>query len=167
MASLVSTQNAANSIAEDLFVKGNLLFSDGYQLRTTNLRTVTTTIVGANSDGYREDFGTEAYFKWITGFVQLTPDAVIVSDGPNNCLRLVDRKTRLTSTYIGKCYSSSGKGYEDGADSKFSGPNGLIIDQVQKNMLIVADSDNNALRAVHTSDKIVTTLVKLDRLVDP
>ena len=92
---------------------------------------------------------------------------MIISDGANNCLRLVDRKTRLTSTYVGKCYYSSGKGYEDGADSKFSGPTGLIKDQVQKNMLIVADSDNNALRAVHTSDKIVTTLVKVNRLVDP
>ena len=98
LGSLVSTQRAVNSIAEDLFVKGNLLFSDGYQLRTTNLRTVTTTIVGANSDGYREDFGTEAYFKLITGFVQLTPDTVIISDGANNCLRLVDRKTQPRPT---------------------------------------------------------------------
>ena len=167
MFSLVNTKNSVNTIAEDLYIKGNFLFADGTKLRTTNLRTVTTTHVGGESKGYNEDYGTNAEFYWITGFVQLTPDMVVLSDAGNNCMRLVDRKTRLTSKYAGICYYSSGKGYEDGADSKFSSPSGVIKDQVKKDMLIIADSGNNALRTMHTNDKVVTTLVKLDRLIEP
>ena len=97
---------AVTHIEEDKYRPGFVLFSQGHALKTSD--GVTTQVIAGSpaqfgSYGYREGKGTSARFYLINGFYQITPSLVIVVDNGNCCLRQVDRRTNMTSTYIGAC----------------------------------------------------------------
>ena len=82
---------------EDLFIPGNIVYSEGKSLKTTNGRTKQLIAGDSGVYGYAEGIGVDAYFKYIASFLQLNSTTLLVVDSGNHCLRLVDRITTTTS----------------------------------------------------------------------
>ena len=101
--------------------------------------------------------GAEARFNMITGFTQISEKLVIVADCSNYCLRLIDHTTRNTSEFSGLCKSCR---YKGGVQAEYCGPIAVVIDQRDKNKLLVVDQYNEALRIVNLTSRAVGTFVK-------
>lgn len=148
MTSLISTSNYVNRLEQDLCIPGNILFSDGFVLKTTD--GISTTTVAGSSQGHTVALGQQAKFTWISGFRQISRTQVIVVDTNSNCLRLVDRVTLHTPVYAGLCGSA---GYSHGtASARFNSPWGMILDEKTAGMLLVADRNNDAIRHVQGTE---------------
>ena len=89
-------------IEEDLINHGNILFSDGSSLKTTN--GINTSLIAgkASMHGYYESTGDTARFRRITGFLQ-TASLVLAVDSGNRCLRTIKRSTHKTWPVSGHC----------------------------------------------------------------
>lgn len=160
---LKRTDDKVYHMAEDLWRQGFILFSDGNSVKTTNGAT-TETIAGQSKGGYREGQGTQAMFNATYGFVQQSSTLVIVVDRYNHCLRSLDRRTRMTEVFAGRCRKSGFR--NDGAKSMFDEPHSIIRDLKSKSYL-VTDLGNNAIRKVASDTKSVSTLKKSDSLRKP
>ena len=91
-------------IEEDLFKHGNVLFSDGSSLKTTNGLTTSLIAGKASMQGYNESTGDMARFRLISGFLQsVSTLAVLAVDSGNRCVRLIDRRTNETGPVVGRC----------------------------------------------------------------
>ena len=91
-------------IEEDLFKHGNILFSDGSSLKTTN--GIATSLIAGNASvqGHNESTGDTARFRNITGFLQDVFEwRVLAVDSGNMCLRTIDRRTNETEPAVGHC----------------------------------------------------------------
>lgn len=142
-----------------MYKPGNIIYTDYSSLKTSD--GVTSTLIAGNTteQGYREGRGAEARFYRITGFTQITQNHVVVADILNNCLRMIDRQTRVTSVFSGDCYS---RGYTDG--SQFYNPQSVIRDLKDESQLLVADKYNKAVRSVDVNTGDVSTFVKSELL---
>lgn len=141
-------------MATDNYLPGNILFSDVHTLKTTDRNSVTL-IVGS-LEGYEDGVGNVAEFNWITGFYQLNKTHVLLSDSVNCCLRLVNRLTNETSSYVGNC---TNRGYEDGVgiSVKFQNPQAMLLDIKNTSRLLLADEYNGAVRTVERFAPIAGT----------
>lgn len=76
----------------------------------------------------------------------------------NRCLRRVDRRTNVTTTYSGEC----GKlGYRDGVDALFYLPLSLIRDSKNSSQLILSENIYASLRTVEIpGQRKVSTLLR-------
>lgn len=139
----------------DLFTPGNILFSDGSSLKTTDGST-TKSIVGlATSAGYVYSKGTSARFSTITGFKQISRTQVVVCDLNNYILRLVDRVDLSTEILAG---SSRSYGLDDGYAAKFKTPYGVVQDPRNPDKLFISDYGNNRIRSFDMKTKFTSTL---------
>lgn len=144
----------------DLEINSTIIYSDFTGLRMF-MGAGEETVVGEPTEGgsgrrgYREGVGTEAWFNWITGFVQVNQTSIIVVDSDNHCLRLVDRKSRQTSTFAGTCETL---GRNDGSNAKFDQPFCVIKDPNKPNKLLVTDKSNYAVRQVDAITGSTVTL---------
>lgn len=147
MTTFLHTETYVYHMEPDLYINGNILFSDNCALKTTD-GTTTITIAGhATICDFYNGIGTLARFKEIFGFRQISPTEVVVLDGQHHCLRLLNRITLMTTGYAGSCESG---GYSDGTVSaKFMSPRSVIDDFKHPGMLIVTDSLNHAIRNVN------------------
>ena len=142
-------------IAEDEFVPGNLLFADGHALKTTD-GTTTSLIAGSSiSAGYLEDVGSNARFRGIFSFIQLSRSLIVLADIGNSCFRNVDRTTNLTSTYSGNC---TNRGDRDGVDALFNSPISIIQDVKNNTQLLIADLCLGSLKKIIVGNKHVSTI---------
>ena len=160
----------------DLKNDGNILFSEGPSLKTTDGSTTVNIAGDLRIPGYKDDRNNEARFRDITGFHQLNKQEVVIADKYNHCLRKVNRDTGVTSTFAGRC------GYEvfqDGPidSALFYNPTGVfgplgvhshestnrdskLKDLPLLGFLYVTDSGNMAIRGIHVKDGAVKTIVK-------
>ena len=80
-------------VEEDLFVPGNIIFSDNYALKTTNGVKASVIVGNSTAAGYQNGHGVYARFNHIRSFIQLSVIEAVLLDSFNRCLRKVDRRT--------------------------------------------------------------------------
>ena len=148
MTTLIETDSYVSHIEPDLFIQGNILYIDNCALKTTDGVT-STTIAGHSTTCYHHfAVGLLARFQELHGFRQISPSEVVVADYNQHCLKLIDRITLQVSRYAGYCGSS---GYVTGTSgARFSHPHTIISDIKRPGMLLVTDSNNDAVRHVNT-----------------
>lgn len=97
-------------------------------------------------------------FDLVTGFIQLTPDVIIVSDELNHCLRFLDRKTYSTHTFAGTCQKA---GWRNGALLKalFFRPTSLIT---YHQFLYAIEYGNEAIRKIDHQNDIVSRILSFE-----
>lgn len=158
MSTFTTTEHYVYHMEVDEYIEGNILFSDGSALKTTD-GTETKTIAGqAIQGGYREGLGTTARFKDVSGFHQISSSKVILADNANRCIRLVDRRTRHTQTFFGSCAKA---GYPDvGPLALLNQPFGIIPDNQDQHMLLVTDIYNKAILHLNILSRDVSTFFK-------
>ena len=148
----------------DKFVEGNILFSDGHALKTSDGASLHPIVGNSKLYGYEEGTGSFARFRYIGGIYQLNRTHVVVSDYGNHCLRMVHRETNHTTIFMGRC---GVRGYRDGVNPLFSHPWSINLLSNNPLMVIVSDRGNNALRAVNLFNTNVSTLPLGYQLDDP
>ena len=105
-------------------------------------------------DGHRVGNGRDARFGWLRGSATDSKGNYYVSDSSNHCIYRITPTADVT-VY---CGTSRGYGYVNGEAemAQFSGPLGLCFDGDDN--LLVADSNNHAIRLVRREDRSVITL---------
>ena len=150
MTTFVTTESNVNHIEADQYVPGNILFSDGHALKTTD-GTTTWLIAGSpSSSGYSTSSGSSARFYYLSGFHQVSATRVFLVDRNNHCMRMLDRTSNASYvSYAGYCRSS---GYADGTSrARFYYPQSAIADKKATGRLLVTDQSNHAIRHVYTN----------------
>lgn len=105
-----SDDTMVTHMEEDLHKAGSIIYSTFYGLWTMNLQTLKVKLIVGNDNNtvsYQEGIGSQARFNGIYGFTQLSSEQVIVADGLNDCIRLVDRVSGETSKLAGRCGSDT------------------------------------------------------------
>ena len=146
-------------IEEDRFIPGNILFSDGSSLQTTNGKTKQV-IVGVSTEiGYQNRLGSERY-STITGFHQISADEVLIVDSGNNCIRSADRRRIKTEqNFAGSCgYDSK---FSDGSNPTFRQPHSIIPDILNPGTLLVTDTFFQAIRQLNTQSRVASTFLRI------
>ena len=156
----ISTSGLVDHMKLDRLRPGFLLYTGSRALMISD--GTTTHLIAGSLDGYREGVGAEARFWDITGFAQISEKLVVVADWGNHCMRLIDRTTNNTSVLSGQCGLRGG--YKDGRPGQFSGPWSVVIDQKDKNQLLITDDWNAAVRTVDVMSRAAGTFVKSDPL---
>lgn len=152
----IDTPESVFHLEEDLYIKGNILFSGYYSIRTTDGR-VHSLVAGGTSRGYNEGIGSAARFYGLYGFIQIRSTHVILADNSNHCIRVLDRESRETSKLAGTCTQI---GYRDGYDALFFAPFGITSHWDNENLVLVAATDNDAVRIVNINSGYTSTLIK-------
>lgn len=82
-----------------------------------------------------------------------------VVDSGNNSIRAIDISIKIGGARVSTIAGNTDGGFVDGigASAYFFNPKGITINTA-RNMLYVADTFNNAIRAINTSTYMVTTL---------
>ena len=157
----ISTANVVDHMELDRYRPGFIIFTNEHALMTSDRRTTHLIAGSSNQRGYREGLGADAWFWDITGFAQISEKLVVVADSNNHCMRLMDRTTNNTSAFSGQCKPH---GYQDGRPGQFYYPYSVVMDQKDKNQLLITDCLNNAARTVAMKSQVVGTFVKSDSL---
>lgn len=135
-----------SQIAEDLFVPGNILFSEKLAMKTTNGTQVT---ILADGD--------ENTVLTISSFLQLNSTVIVISDSYEYCLHQLSRHDLQFSEFAGACEQ---QGTDDGAllNATFLFPTVMVRNgNTPSDRLFVAD--DNAIRYVDLASNIVGTIV--------
>ena len=142
---------------------GNLYVADGGVHLGTNLGTnsirkinvVTaevSTVAGTGSYGVANGPTATAEFRQPHGLA-VAGNYVYVADRQNNTIRRIDLVARTVQDFAG----SGIAGFRDGpaVDAQFDAPHRVIVDG---NRLLVADTNNNRIRAIDLQTNMVSTL---------
>ena len=126
MTTFIETDSYVYHMEPDLFIKGNILYTDNCALKTTDGVT-STTIAGHSTTCYHPiAVGLLARFEWPSGFRQISPSEVVITGFYLHCLKLIDRTTLQVSLYAGYCGSLD---YVTGTSAaRFSLPYSIISD---------------------------------------
>jgi len=132
-----TTTALVHHIEKDDCIPGNILFADGYSLRTTNGFSISTIAGSPTSSGYNDSSGTSGRFGYLFGFYQKNRTHVIVADYDNNCLRMVDRTIGHISQFAGTCRSA---GHRDGrvGYAYLKAPFQMVLDKTTPTTLILS-----------------------------
>ena len=145
----------------DWYRPGFIVYTDKHALMTYDGTTYHLIAGKSTQTGYKEGVGADARFYDITGFTQISEKLVVVADHWNYCMRLIDRSTNKTSVFSGQCESG---GNQDGRPGRFHYPHSVVIDQRDKNQLLITDYYNAAVRTVDVKSQAVGTFVRYDSL---
>lgn len=156
MTTYATTENYVYHLKAVLYKVGNILFSVYCAIKTTDGITSSLIAGSAQSHGYQNGRGGDARFVYIDGFMQLSPDQILLADTHNHCVRSVDRATNRTSDYEGNCTSS---GDIDRTDGLFRFPMSVLIDINNPNHLIIAEFAG-ALRSLNIVTKSLSTILR-------
>ena len=140
-----------HGVAVDL--SSNVIVADTYNHR---IRIITpggavTTLAGS-TQGFSDDTGTSARFRYPHGVAVDSSNNVIVADTYNHCIRKIT-PSGLVTTLAGQ--SSAGVLDAIGTNARFEYPQGVAVDSSID--VIVADTGNHRIRKV-SSGGVVTTL---------
>ena len=133
---------------------GNLFFTDSTNHQVIRIATDgTETIFGTGEVGETDGSADTAQFSQPTGLAAATDGTVFVADTGNHRIRAISTTGTIT-TLVGTGEDSFTDG--DSSAVRFSGPQGLAIDD--DGLLYVADTGNNRIRVVDTTDGTTSTL---------
>jgi len=151
--------NGPSSVAFDS--KGNLYIADtgNYAVRKVDVQTgKISSYAGTGTPGYSGDgqAASAALLSNVKGLAVDGADNLYIADSGNNSIRMVTAQTLVISTVTG----SGTAGYSgDGAaaiNALLSAPSGVSLDQAGN--LYIADTNNEAIRKVAASNKVITTV---------
>lgn len=125
--------------------QGNVYVADWYNnaIRKIDRYQQVTTIAGTGSEGYNDGSGTTAQFNTPSDVALYHGDQLLVADGFNHRIRLINLNDNSVSTLAG-----SGKaGFQDGKDTvaRFNGPAGIVVSD---SIIYVSDYFNNRIRKI-------------------
>ena len=127
-------------IEEDLFKPGNVLFSDGSSLKTTNGIATSLVTGSASIQGYNESTGDTARFRRITGFLQVASTSeVLAVDSGNMCLRAIDRRTNETKPVVGRYMGMYPNALHKAVRSNFISPSKIMNDIRNSQKVFIID----------------------------
>jgi sugar lactone lactonase YvrE len=129
--------------------------TDNNAIRRVTTAGVVTTLAGlAGSSGTADGSGSTARFNGPSGIVVNATGNLYVADTLNHTIRRIIT-TGVVSTIAGVAGES---GFADsyGSFARFYGPQGLALDA--SGNLLVADTNNNAIRRIVTGSGVVTTV---------
>ena len=100
--------------------------------------------------------------------MQLGAGLVVAVDRNNDCLRSINRISKLTETFVGVCEKTgSNDDYLTSGTARFSGPWDVIVNNQNTSLLYVTDEYNDAIRLVNIKTKMVSTLVSSSNIDNP
>ena len=121
MTTFLHTESFVYHLERDLYIPGNILFSDRYAMKTTDGSSTSLIAGSATQAGYVEGAGSHARFNNISSFLQLSPNQVLIADIRNHCLRSLNRRTNRTNRHAGNC---THQGKQNGVNALLSHPGG-------------------------------------------
>lgn len=156
-AATAATLNAPQGIATD--AAGNLYIADtqNNKIRFLDMSTgLISTYVGTGSAGYSGD-GANASSATLNGptGLFLTPSGVLyIADTGNNVIRTIATHSGLISTFAGTGTAGSNGDGGNATVAELSAPSDVVADT--SGNVYIADTGNNRLREVNTTDVIST-----------
>lgn len=129
---MTSYSNSAESrvyyMQTDNFLPDHVLYSDGCALKTLSIKFREGHNIAGNATdcGYAEGVGKDAKFDIIPSFTQLNSTHVLLADYGNHCIRMVDRRLNLTTTFVGEC-NNSGNANGKLLESRLFLPDELVL----------------------------------------
>jgi hypothetical protein len=117
---------------------------------------VTSTLAGSSSGsaGSTDGTGTSALFNGPKG-ITLTGSNLYVADTGNNTIRKIVISSGVVTLFAGSSTGASGSTDGTGTAARFHSPSGITTDGTN---LFVTDTDNNSVRKIVISSRVVTTL---------
>ena len=146
---------------EDQYIPGNIIYTDGYSIKTSNGQTTSIVVGNATSSGYTEGRGANARFQYIFDILQLTSEELLVPDYSNYCIRHVNRTTGNTTQYIGQCRKSGSGQVQFGVGSLIGYPKYVIRDNQMPHHILFAYRYSSTLYLAHFNmkNKIVSPFI--------
>jgi IPT/TIG domain/NHL repeat len=137
---------------------GNLYVADygNNEIRKVTPNGTVSTFAGNTAAGYQDGPASQAQFSAPSGVCFDTKGNLYVSDELNNRIRKIDPSGNVT-TVAGTGTTGYTFGSRPALTSNFDRPIGIAYDSIS-NMLIVADSRNNVVRAISLGDGTCFTL---------
>lgn len=120
-----------------------------------------TVLAGStNVTGYLDGQALQARFTAVLGIFQTQDRRVIISDHSNHCLRILNRDSRIVSTFSGNC---TYPGYLDSKleDAMFSLPTDLEPMEATGNRIAVVEFSPKRVRYIHMQERLVSTAADL------
>jgi len=137
----------------------NLYIADSgnHRIRRFDLKTGIVTTIAGSTSGFSDGAGvTAAKFNTPTDIaVDFSNTNLYIVDSGNNCIRKMNLSTGEITTVAGSPNAGSSDGVASAA--RFNGPFGITIDGL--GLLYVADTNNNSVRLVDTTNGEVKTIV--------
>ena len=96
-------ESGVHCMCEDPYFTGNIVHSEGRALRSTDGGQTFQAVIAGNvtQSGYAEGVQQAATFRRISSCLHLNRTSLLVVDSGNHCLRLVNRRSRQTSKFVG------------------------------------------------------------------
>lgn len=137
---------------------GNLYVADygNNEIRKVTSDGSVSTFAGSTTAGYQDGPALQAQFSAPSGLCFDTQGNLYVSDELNNRIRRIDPSGNVT-TIAGTGTAAYAYGPRPALSSAFNRPIGIAYDSIS-NMLFVADSRNNVIRAISLADSSCTTI---------
>jgi len=145
------------NVPRGLFISsnGNIIVADALNaaIRSITPEGDVTTIAGNGVAGFENGDANEARFSFPANVIEDNNNNILVADAGNHAIRLI-KPTGTVSTLFG----NGTAGFEDGsiAEARFNFPSSIAIDV--EGSLVIADTDNNAIRKINREEGIVTTI---------
>lgn len=165
MVTAFKTGSTALHMEPDLYLPGNLLFSEYQALLTTDLKNKSL-IVGQDFKvkytdiQYQDGVGEKATFQEITSFAQINGSIVMVADSIHGCIRSVDRNTKATAAVAGICRRTSWSAMP--IDGPLLTSTFYTISSIAHvgNAIFVIEQNKQRIRKIDFSTGLVSTIVK-------
>ena len=154
----MATESNVYHMEVDIYIPGNILYSEGSALKTTDGITAHLIAGSVYGSGYSEGVGPSARFGSFFRFLQLTDTLVLIADYYNHCVRSINRTNNQTDVYSGEC---TRRDHRDGVDALFAYPNALILD-INKPGTILISEYTCALKSMSIVNRNVSTLGRSD-----
>ena len=145
----VVTSGWVYNLEEDHFIPGNIIYTDGSSIKTSDGKKISVVVGNATGYGYVEGQGASAVFNSIFGFTQVGLDQLVVSDYNNYCIRHVNRTTGNTTQHIGQCGKPGSGQVKFGVDSAIGRPKLVIVDNQLPHHLLFAHTDSKGFYLAH------------------
>ena len=156
--------NFSNPWSVAILPNGNIVVADYSNKRIRLITTstyalnsgVVTTLAGNNNATFVDGTGAAASFSYPAGVAVIPSSSiVVVADGGNNRIRLINSATGVVTTLAGNATATFADG--TGATASFNSPLGVAYNPTTGN-IVVADTGNHRIRLITYPGGVVTTL---------
>ena len=161
MTTFLKTESYVYHLQKDLYIPGNILFSDRYAIKTTDGSSTSRIAGSATQNGHVQGVGSQARFSFIPSFLQLSTNQVLIADLNNHCLRSLNRATNQTDQYAGNC---THEGNQNGINALLNKPRSLINDVKNPGHVLISEY-RGKIKTMSMSNRNVSHFGTVDRIV--
>ncbi|XP_067950884.1 hepatocyte growth factor receptor-like isoform X1 [Watersipora subatra] len=146
-----------NSLQEDQLNPGGFIAANQHSLTliTPDLRAVI--VAGKeNGSGYNESFGGYATFSNVVDAAQYNNgEDILVADNKNNCIRTVNKDSRRTRTFVGRCdFGGSFTGTVPALEANIPGPFSILHDQERNRFFYLTYEPSSIIEHNLSTDEV-------------